>query len=92
MATTAQSFRYRGVFGATVDARVNIRDQGSFFLGWNGLPLSAETYPYGLSDPGGFQQALLIGVSAGSVPALVATGACGVGVLVLVALFSRWDD
>jgi hypothetical protein len=82
------NMRYPGVRGATFDARVNIRDQGAFFVRWDGASLSRESFPeYGHFDPGGFQQAFSIGAAAGSVPALVGTGALGLGYLILLGVY-----
>lgn len=70
--------------GVTTDLRVNIRDQGAFYLRWDALDLPPWDSPYsGYVDPGGFEQALSVGAAAGSVPALIGTGALGLGYLVL---------
>ena len=74
--------------GGTAALRFNIRDQGSIFLRWDMLPLREESRSgeYGYSDPGGTQHGLSVGLSAGSVPALIGTGALGVTMLVLLAI------
>ena len=56
--------------GGTAALRFNIRDQGAFYIRWDGLPLPEESPPSGgrYYDPGGMQHALSVGVSAGSVP------------------------
>jgi len=76
--------------GGTAALRFNIRDQGAFYLRWDVLPLQERSRPgeYGHFDPGGTQHALSVGVSAGSVPALVATGTLGVTLAVWIAIFS----
>lgn len=85
----ATGLRWEGQSGWTTDLRFNIRDQGSFFVRYDGLPLAAQSFSYpdnnGLSDPGGVQHGLLVGASAGSVPALVGSGLLGVYVAILVA-------
>ncbi len=87
--TTARGAAYAGVNGATVDLRLNIRDQGSFFVRWDGLSLPEvrQTGDWTFYDPGGFQQGLSVGASAGSVPALIGTGALGLAWTILFALF-----
>lgn len=72
--------------GGTAALRFNIRDQGAFYLRWDVLPLPEESGLSGYYDPGGIQHGLSVGVSAGSVPALIGTGALGVTMAVLVAL------
>ncbi len=83
--------------GGTAALRLNIRDQGSFYLRWDMLPTAAESRGGffdpgdrsangGWLDPGGTQHALSVGVATGSVPALVTTGVAGLTVAVLVAL------
>ena len=80
--------RYPSARGVTFDARVNIRDQGAFFVRWDGASLSPESFPEsGHFDPGGFQQAISIGAAAGSVPALVGTGALGLGYVILLGVY-----
>lgn len=80
--------------GVSADLRLNIRDQGAFFLRWDHLRI-AETRrdQFGQSyyDPGGAQNALLVGVSTGSVPALVSTGTLMVGLAILVGLLIASD-
>lgn len=74
--------------GVTADLRVNIRDQGAFYVRWDALDLPPrESLHSGYLDPGGVQQALSVGAAAGSVPALVGTGALGLGYLVLWGLY-----
>ena len=80
--------RYPSARGVTFDARVNIRDQGAFFVRWDGASLSPESFPESeYFDPGGFQQAISIGAAAGSVPALVGTGALGLGYVILLGVY-----
>lgn len=80
--------RYPVANGATGDVRLNIRDHGSFFVRWDGVHLSSNEQPGGVyADPGGLQQALSVGAGAGSLPAVIGTGALGLGYLVLLSLF-----
>lgn len=90
--TTAGGAAYPGVNGGTVDLRLNIRDQGSFFVRWDGvsLPEKRVTDSWVFHDPGGFHHGLSVGASAGSVPALVGTGALGLAYTILLALW--WND
>lgn len=88
--TNARDNRFPAATGGTSDLRVNVRDQGSFYLRWDGVVLPDETYPVnGYHDPGGFQQALSVGVGLGSKPALVGTGATGVMVVALIVALAR---
>ncbi len=63
----------------TGDARLNIRDQGYIYVRWDGVQVPPEQDPTFLTAEGGFQQALSVGAGLGSVPALVGTGALGIG-------------
>lgn len=74
--------------GGTAALRFNIRDQGAVYLRWDLLPLPEESRSgeYGYYDPGGTQHGLSVGVSLGSVPALIGTGALGVTMAVLIAI------
>jgi hypothetical protein len=74
--------------GATADVRINVRDQGAFFVRWDGVSLPGVQYPdASYFDEGGFQQAISVGAAAGSVPALIATGALGLGYVIVLGLF-----
>lgn len=78
---------YPSATGGTADLRLNIRDQGSFYVRWDGVRLPQEDYLLdGGSDAGGFEQAFSVGVGLGSVPALAGTGAMGLGLVVLWAM------
>lgn len=90
--TTAGGATYPGVTGVTAGLRLNIRDQGSFFVRWDGvsLPEVRQTDSWIFHDPGGFHHGLSVGASAGSVPALIGTGALGLAYTVLLALW--WTD
>lgn len=91
--THANNAVYPGVSGPTADLRLNIRDQGSFFVRWDGVRLPAVQPVPGLdgySDPGGFHHGISVGASAGSVPALIGSGALGLLYAVLLALY--WTD
>ncbi len=81
--------------GGTAALRLNIRDQGSFYVRWDMLPMATRSGifhdPHDQStstwlDPGGAQHALSVGVGTGSVPALITTGAAGLTVAVLFAI------
>lgn len=76
--------------GPTLGARLNIRDQGAFFVRWDAYSLPEIPASSGYDDPGGTQHALSVGVAAGSVPGLAATGAVGLGLLVLISSVN-WD-
>jgi len=73
--------------GGTAALRLDIRDQGSFYLRWDMLPTTSQSTG-GFFDPGGTQQALSLGIGTGSVPALITTGTAGITLAaVLIALF-----
>ena len=79
---------YPSARGATADVRINVRDQGAFFIRWDGAKLPGVEYPDArYVDEGGFQQAISVGASAGSVPALVGTGALGLGYVILLGIY-----
>ena len=84
--------QFGSVNGWTSDVRLNVRDQGSFFVRYDGVsvPQSSVIGPYGSFDPGGVDQGFSVGVSAGSVPALIGTGALAGFLAVLMA--SLWND
>lgn len=77
------------VRGWTGDLRLNIRDQGSFFVRYDGLTLPEQSLSFddssGQFDPGGAQHALLVGVSAGSWPAVAGSGLLGLIMAVFIA-------
>ena len=83
--------------GGTAALRLNIRDQGSFFLRWDMLPTAVQSGIFrdpgdrsttdSWLDPGGMQHALSFGVGTGSVPALITTGAAGLTLAVLYGLY-----
>jgi hypothetical protein len=79
-----------GTVGATTGLRLNIRDQGSFYLRWDMVPVTGQSFD-SYFDPGGTQQALSVGVGTGSVPALISTGAAGVVLAVFLTLLVGWD-
>ena len=81
--------------GGTAALRLNIRDQGSFYLRWDMVPVAARSRSFynpgdrssgSYLDPGGTQHALSVGVGTGSVPALITTAAAGLTFVVMVAL------
>jgi hypothetical protein len=71
-------FREDHPTGATVDARVNVRDQVYLYLRWDGVSVPRDPPgggyfdpgPQGF-DPGGFQRALSIGAGLASKPGLI---------------------
>ena len=80
--------------------RLNIRDQGSFYVRWDMLPITTRSGSFydpgnrsGSSyfDPGGTQHAVSVGVGTGSVPALITTGVAGLTMAVMLALLVPWD-
>ncbi len=86
--------------GGTAALRLNIRDQGTFYLRWDMLPIAARSGSFydpgdrsrgSLLDSSGTQHALSIGVGTGSVPALITTGAAGVALAVVFALLVAGD-
>lgn len=91
LAADVQGAGTPGHSGVTADVRLDIRDQGSFFVRWDGVPLREAIYPYGYYDSGGFQQALSAGVGLGSVPALIGSTVTGLAVLVLVISLIGYD-
>ena len=89
--TDAGSSRYPGVYGGTVDVRLDIRDQGSFYVRWDGVDLEERRFDY-MFDPGGFHHGLSVGASAGSVPALIGTGVMGLAWTILFAIYVANDS
>ena len=80
--------------GISADLRLNIRDQGSFFLRWDYANLKETRrgqFGDDYYDPGGAQHALSIGVGSGSVPALIGTGTLFVGLAILIGLYIAGD-
>lgn len=68
-----------GLVGSTADVRLNVRDQGSFFVRWDGVSLPERiNQNFGSSEPASFQHGLSVGASAGSVPGLIASAAMGI--------------
>jgi len=73
--------------GVTGDLRLNIRDQGSVFVRWDGVNLveigapGADYY-----DPAAFAQAFSVGIGIGSIPAVIGTGALGLGFAIVLGL------
>lgn len=88
--TTAGGATYPGIHGATTDVRLNIRDHGSFFVRWDGvdIPEKHGNVDWWFHDPGGFHHGVSVGASAGSVPALIGTGALGLGYVILLGLWA----
>ena len=80
------------VNGWTSDLRLNIRDQGSFFVRYDGVSVPEQSYPVNdYFDPGATHHGLSLGATAGSFPALVATGSLGIVYAVLFALYWEYD-
>ena len=92
--SNAKGYRYPGTTGITADLRLNIRDQGSLFIRWDGLDLPSEASPgdWGHNDPGGWQHGLYLGASLGSKPAVFTTGALAAGYVILLALLINTLD
>ena len=92
MWSNASGFHYPGLLGTTAAIRLNIRDQGQFYLRWDLLPVPEERINLSGSreyyDAGGIQHGVSVGVSVGSVPSLIGTGALGLGFVVLLAIFA----
>ena len=83
---------YPASVGLTAGIRLNIRDQGAFLLRYDYLELPEQSYGE-YFDAGGGQHGLSLGLSLGSKPALVGTGALGLAYLVLLGiLFSSGYD
>ncbi len=84
-------FRLGDLSGLTAGLRYNVQDRGSLFVRWDAVDAPPFSFPRGSwggppDDPGGFRQAIHVGVGTGSSWALVTTGALGVGYLVLLGL------
>ena len=77
--------------GGTAALRLNIRDQGSIYVRWDMLSIPEWSDDDGFFDVGGVQHALSVGVGAGSVPAVIGTGAFAVGSLVYAAMLLATD-
>ena len=63
--------------GGTAALRLNIRDQGSFYLRWDMVPT-----PFS-----GTHHALSFGVGTGSVPVLITSGAAVLAALIILTVF-----
>jgi hypothetical protein len=87
--SNASDTQFPGVHGGTADVRLNIRDQGSFYVRWDVLDLPEESYPGYSSyyDPGGTHHGFSVGVGLGSVPALAGTGGLALLYAVLLGLY-----
>jgi len=88
--SNATDTQFPGVNGGTADIRLNIRDQGAFFVRWDVLPLPEEVYPAHSSyyQPARTYHGASIGVALGSVPAMAGTGTLGVVFAVLVGMYA----
>lgn len=73
--------------GGTAALRLNIRDQGSFYLRWDMIDTGDRSTSSNRLDPGGTHHALSVGVGTGSVPALITTGAAGLMYAFLIAVY-----
>ena len=76
--------------GVSTDLRINIRDQGAFFVRWDRFDIAPSEWvraDYVYLDEGGVQHAFLVGASAGSLPAIVGSGLLGVGFAVLFGIY-----
>jgi hypothetical protein len=88
--SNATDTQFPGVNGGTADIRLNIRDQGAFFVRWDVLPLPEEIYPAYSSyyQPARTYHGASVGVALGSVPAVAGTGTLGVVFAVLVGIYA----
>ena len=75
------------VAGFTAGVRFNLGDRGSFFVRWDGVDVPGILCPpNGARHPGGFQQAIHVGVGTGSTWAVGTTVALGLGYLAVIML------
>ena len=88
--SNATDTQFPGVNGGTANIRLNIRDQGAFFVRWDVLPIPEETYPAYSSyyQPARTYHGASVGVALGSVPALAGTGTLGVVFAVLIGMYA----
>ncbi len=88
--SNATDTQFPGVNGGTADIRLNIRDQGAFFVRWDVLPLPEEVYPAHSSyyQPARTYHGASVGVALGSLPALAGTGTLGVVFAVLLGMYA----
>jgi hypothetical protein len=88
--SNATDTQFPGVNGGTADIRLNIRDQGTFFVRWDVLPLPEEIYPAYSSyyQPPRTYYGTSVGVALGSVPAVAGTGTLGVVFAVLIGMYA----
>lgn len=84
--THASNLANRDLDGISAEVRVNLDDQGSFFLRWDGLPVPEHTRWDGDLQPRSFEQALHVGVATGSTWTVVGSGLLGLGWIVALAL------
>jgi hypothetical protein len=85
----AGGFAQTPLWGATADARLNVKDWGSLFVRWDGVDVPAQASPDGdVFEEGRFHQGLYVGAGAGSTWAVAGTAA---GFVVLLALVSSVD-
>ncbi|HUP53778.1 MAG TPA: hypothetical protein VM198_14955 [Longimicrobiales bacterium] len=79
--------RARTPVGVTADVRLNVRDQGSIFFRWDGVDLVELGAPGDdYYDPAAFAQAFSVGIGVGSMPAVIGTGALGLGFAIVLGL------
>lgn len=79
--------RHPAPMGVTADVRLNIGDQGSVFVRWDGVDLVELGAPGGdYYDPAAFAHAFSVGIGLGSMPAVIGTGALGLGVAIVLGL------
>jgi hypothetical protein len=82
--------RHPTPLGVTADLRLNIRDQGSVFVRWDGVDLVELGAPGdNYYDPAAFAQAFSAGIGVGSMPAVIGTGALGLGFVIVLGLVLR---
>jgi hypothetical protein len=88
--SNATDTQFPGVNGGTADIRLNIRDQGAFFVRWDVLPLPEQIYPAYSSyyQPAHTYHGASVGVALGSLPAVAGTGTLGVVFAVLIGMYA----
>lgn len=73
--------------GISADARLNVADQGSLFVRWDGVFLPERVDWNGETHPAAFARAFQVGLGTGSTCTLFATGLLG---MMFVMVLSAW--
>lgn len=76
------------VDGVSADVRLNVRDHGSFFVRWDGVPVPQRLHWDGTLLPATFENALIVGVGTGSTWTVVGSGLLGLWYLAAIAGFA----